>query len=237
MGVVVILDHLCTLLEELDIRGAAPEKALEADLGMDSQERLCFREDVEVRMHVVLADNELSGDLTVAGLAALISRKQLPLPMPSAFDGMLVEDITIAAPRAAVWQGLFDVKRWPRLLPHVVATDVSYDDGRYQEFTMEVDGADGRRISVRSVRRCDEDRITFFQPKPPSFLRHHCGEWFFRDLAGCLTHLTTVHRWNLAAGATAEDAVRIEAMLRDHARLALKTWKKVQEAALQELLA
>jgi hypothetical protein len=228
----LILQQLRALLEELDIDGATPEKALEADLGMDSQERLCFREDVEQRMHIVLGDNELHGDLTVAGLAALISRKQLPIPTPSAFDGILIEDVTIAAPRHVVYQGLFDVATWPQKLPHVTGIEIVYDDGVYQQFIMDVDGADGRRISVRSVRRCMEDRITFFQPKPPAFLRHHCGEWFFRELDSGLTHVTTVHRWNLAEGTSAEEGARITGLLRDHARLALETWKRIHEGAV-----
>ena len=227
----MILPQLITLLEELDVEGVAPEKALEADLGIDSQELLCLREDIEKRMDVTLADDDLDGERTVAGLAALISRKQLPLPSPAAFDGMLVEDVIIAAPMREVWDGLFDVTTWPKKLPHVVAIDVSYDDGRYQEFVMDVDGADGKRISVRSVRRCTPDRITFFQPRPPVFLRHHCGEWFFRDLGDGMTHLMTMHRWNLADGASAAEGIRIAGLLREHARLALDTWKGILETA------
>lgn len=230
----MILRDLIALLEELDIEGASPGKTLEADLGMDSQELLCLREDIERRLSVTLADGELDGDLTVAGLAALISRKQLTLPSAAAFEGSLIEDVVIAAPAREVWDGLFDVANWPNKLPHVVAIDVNYDDGRYQEFIMDVDGADGKRISVRSVRRCLPDRITFFQPKPPVFLRHHCGEWFFRDLGDGMTHLTTMHRWNLANGATAEEGTRIAGLLREHARLALDTWKGILQAAQLE---
>src|SRR5262249_31838222 len=146
----MILQQLITLLKELDIEGASPEKALEHDLGMDSQERLCLSVDIEQRFNVTFADGELAGDLSVTGLAALISRKQLPLPAGTAFDGMLVEDVIIAAPRQAVWRELFDVTSWPEKLPHVAAINVNYDDGRYQEFTMDVAGADGRRLSVRS---------------------------------------------------------------------------------------
>jgi hypothetical protein len=228
----MILQKVCTLLQQVDIEGVTAEKLLEDDLGMDSQERLCFREDIERYMLVSLSDNELHGDLTVGGLAALISRKQLPIPAPVGFDGILIEDVMIAAPLQAVRQALFDVAAWPAKLPHVVAISVAFDDGRYQEFTMDVDGADGKRISVRSVRRCVEDRITFFQPKPPAFLRHHCGEWFFRELDTNLTHLTTVHRWNLADGATDEDASRIAHLLREHACLALNTWKRILEGAV-----
>jgi acyl carrier protein len=227
----MILQELIALLRELDIEGASPGKVLEDDLGMDSQERLCLSEDIEQRFAVTFGDGELGGEQTVAALAALISRKQLPLPVATAFDGALVEDIVIAAPRGAVWQGLFDVAAWPRKLPHVVAIDINYDDGRYQEFTMDVDGADGRRISVRSVRRCAGDRITFFQPKPPVFLRHHCGEWFFRELDDGLTHLTTMHRWTLADGISAAEGTRIAGLLREHARLALDTWKGILETA------
>jgi acyl carrier protein len=228
----MILQQVRALLQQIDIEGATPEKLLGDDLGMDSQERLCFREDIERHLNIALGDNELDADLTVAGLAALISRKQLPIPAPSGFDGILIEDVTIAAPLADVRQGLFDVASWPAKLPHVTGITVAFDDGRYQEFTMDVDGADGKPISVRSVRRCVEDRITFFQPKPPAFLRHHCGEWFFRELDTDLTHLTTVHRWNLADNTTDQEAERITRLLRDHACLALATWKRILEGGV-----
>jgi hypothetical protein len=72
------------------------------------------------------------------------------------------------------------VDKWKELPPHVEDIEVLYDDGVFQEFWMTVRAVDTGVIKVRSVRKCEEERIRFFQPAPPAFLKEHRGEWTWK---------------------------------------------------------
>src|ERR1700722_1730309 len=132
----MIMETLDTLFCELDIRGVAPEKFLESDLGLDFDERLYLREDIEERLRVVILDDDIKSDLTVLDLAGLLSRKLLITPAQEHFEGRLVEDTVISVPIEAVTQALMDVAAWPRRLSHIDEARVTYDDGLHQEFTI-----------------------------------------------------------------------------------------------------
>jgi aromatase len=137
------------------------------------------------------------------------------------------------------YEALFRLEGWPKLLPHVRAVDVLYDDGRYQEFLMTVDSDPGQ-IEVRSVRNCDKENlhIEFFQPTPPKFLKHHAGGWNFTKVDDNTCKITTYHQWNVNAEVAAEtfkDAEqgyqeRVKALLLEHAKFALQTWKRNLES-------
>lgn len=152
-------------------------------------------------------------------------------------QGSLTEEMTIAAPMETVYRHLQAVQQWPRLLPHVEAIDVIYDDGIYQEFYMTVRSDDGTRNKVRSVRKCGPAEITFFQVDPPKFLDRHSGGWKFAETAGEQCVVTTYHQWALndhaktvyppVNGRSAYE--QIEKLLRDHARFALTCWKQILE--------
>lgn len=152
-------------------------------------------------------------------------------------QGSLEEEITMNAPQDLAYQHLRDVQQWPRLLPHVEAIDVIYDDGLYQEFYMTVRGEDGGQHRVRSVRKCDQDKISFFQVDPPKFLDSHAGGWRFRHNQAGQCVVNTYHRWKVndqvgviyspANGLSPQD--QVEKLLRDHARFALTCWKQILE--------
>ena len=80
----------------------------------------------------------------------------------------------IRCPKKDVHNALFNLSPWPNVLPHVNNIEILYDDGTFQEFLMDVKGENGDLIKVRSIRKCLEDTIDFFQPTPPIFLKHHC---------------------------------------------------------------
>jgi hypothetical protein len=229
----MILDRLNTLLRAAGIVGAAPTRFLQADLGMDFQERLCFREDVEVHFQVVIPDEDVETDLTVLEFAGIISRKLLMLPKQMNFGGSAVEDIAIMASTAAVFDVLRDISRWPRVFPDIRDVDVVYDDGLYQEFITECNGAGGDPVSVRFVRRCEPDHITYFQPTSWCFLKHYCGDWFIRPLAHNATNLTFVQRWSLASRAEvlfpAPAMQQVATLLHQQARSSLVLLKRESE--------
>lgn len=141
--------------------------------------------------------------------------------------------------RSKAFEALHNLNRWTEFLPHVEGITVIYDDGRYQEFLMEVRSASGSLINVRSVRKCKApSEITFFQPKPPVFLKHHCGGWRFTTLGDSLTEVKAWHAWDLEPvqasqifpekdGRSTEELVGNT--LIEHAQFALSNWKKVLE--------
>jgi hypothetical protein len=228
-----ILDKLMTIFSEFQIRDPRPDKYLEADLGLKYHERLCLRESIEERLKVIIPDDDLRRDLTMLEFAGLLSRRQLAASEHFCFEGEVTEDIVISAAPATVRRSLLDVTAWPHFLPHVRAVKVTYDDGHYQEFQMDIDGSDGNLLCVRQVRHCKPDHIAYFYPEPVSFLKHHCGEFFVAPLSRYATHLVMVQRWTRSTKrGAASDLARdgpsktdVCASLRTHARLALHSWK------------
>lgn len=96
----------------------------------------------------------------------------------------VITRLPVRAPAGEVYAALADVSAWPGLLPHCESLDVTYDDGRYQEFLMRVETPAGAE-AFRSVRVCDADTlsISYFQPNPPGTLRQHRGSWQVRVTA------------------------------------------------------
>src|SRR5208337_86545 len=179
----MILDTLIDLFGELDIYFVSPDQLLERDLRLDLLDRQCIREDIEERLHVVISDNEIESDLSVLGLAGLLSRKLLTTPGPNGCDGRLQEDIVINTSAENVRRSLLDVKGWSRVLPDVRHVEIMYDDGLHLEFTMDVRGRDGDFLPVRCMQSSELDRITYFDPEPACFLKYHCGDWFINPLS------------------------------------------------------
>ena len=85
----------------------------------------------------------------------------------------------------AVYALLADVSAWPERLPHCKALEIAYDDGHYQEFSMQVETPRGVE-TFRSIRRCSAESltITYFQPEPPAVLRTHHGSWHVKSAPG-----------------------------------------------------
>ena len=146
-----------------------------------------------------------------------------------------MEDTVIFAAPEMVSGLLLDIDAWPNLMPHVRNVRTTYDDGTYQEFTMDVEGVRGKFVPVRSVRRNEPGHIAYFMPGPPSFLKHCCGDWFIRSLGRGATHLTIVLRWTPAAGEASSEpdgvtaSARIEALLGERSKATLAAVKEALE--------
>jgi ribosome-associated toxin RatA of RatAB toxin-antitoxin module len=97
----------------------------------------------------------------------------------------VVTRVPVRAPAGEVYSALANVCAWPGILPHCESLDVTYDDGRYQEFLMRVETPAGTE-AFRSVRACDPDTlsINYFQPEPPGTMRQHHGSWRVRATEG-----------------------------------------------------
>jgi acyl carrier protein len=237
----MLLKMLENAFASMDIDGATPDKSLEYDLGMDSQELVCAATQFEKIFGVRIESGDLTRSMSVFDVAIMISRKLALKSRLGTFDYGLYEDIIIKASMEVVYKALFDVYSWPQKLPHVRHIKRRYDDGMFQEFDMEMDGSGGSTISVHSVRRCEPGRIRFFQPTPPKCLRHHCGEWVLNSMIEDLTHVSTWHQWRLADGANAmfpvqdnmATADRVQSWLTEHARFVLDCWKACLEGGAQ----
>jgi aromatase len=88
--------------------------------------------------------------------------------------------VITGAHKRVAYRLLADLRGWPWLLPHCDAIEVFYDDGRYQEFCMQVRVAD-RTEKIRSMRILGDDCIDYFQPEPPPALEEHRGRWTVTD--------------------------------------------------------
>jgi hypothetical protein len=232
-----ILNDVLNCLEAMDIAGASPGAVLGDGLGMDSQELTCAAARLQKKFGVRVEMSELSRKMCVLDLAALLARKVAMRKQVVALDYGLAEDVVIESTCEQVYRALFDFESWPRKLPHVRGVLKRYDDGVFQEFDMDVKGANRSVLPVRSVRRCEPGTIQFFQPVPPKFMRHHCGGWILHPLTDRLTHVLTWHQWRLsdAAGEAFPEqpgnsvAEQIQRWVADHARYALRCWKSCLE--------
>lgn len=88
---------------------------------------------------------------------------------------------------------LADPTLWPTYQQHCLGTEVLYDDLRYQEFIMKVQVAD-KIEKIRSIRIVEDNKISYFQPNPPSVLEQHQGRWNFEKAAQDRTIITSWHK-------------------------------------------
>lgn len=225
---------------EIDTEGLTPESRLGPDAGMDSQELVELRGLLNQEYGLRLPAGSMKKASTLADVARLMREQQeATRPTAPAKEGFAYSCETrelISRDVPAVYEALFRMDRWDKLLPHVKAIEVLYDDGVYQEFRMTVASASGT-LAVRSVRRCEENKaIDFFQPEPPAYLKHHAGGWRLTPVdGGCEVH--AFHLWNLdeeVAARTFQQAgqdyrEQIRDVLLGHARFALGCWKSILE--------
>jgi acyl carrier protein len=248
--VIMHFENVLRFIRELDIDtpGLTLDSELGRDAGMDSQEIVELTLLLEKAYGIRIPDRTLSKRSTVRdtiGHVERLSAEQAALaPEREGQSRRCEARAVILRRRGDVYQALHRLEDWTRHLPHVLALDVLYDDGRYQEFTMRVASKTGT-LQVRSVRDCDgTSRIDFFQPSPPPFLLHHSGGWRFTDLdGGKATEVVTFHEWRvndevarttfLGSSLPCEEQVR--ELLLEHARAALGHWKRALESGPERL--
>ena len=244
------IKEIISVLEELSIDTAELYAAstFGSDAQLDSQEIVEVRDHLNRKFGIRIPERALKKTSTIGDAAQLVSDLVAakaganPTPAPAAgaapqFEGTCGTKAVIDRPLDVVYDALLDVAAWPKLLPHVKAIDVLYDDREYQEFIMHVESSTGL-LKVRSIRHClSSGTIDFFQPTPPAFLRHHCGGWTFRALPNGSTEVETFHRWNLNEEVAQKtfsgpkpyrDQVRD--LLLEHACFALDCWRNILSA-------
>lgn len=210
----------------------------ETDIGLDSQEIVEFTAMMEGVFKIKLPPVCFCKASSIQDVLQTVQEAQKKGCSPSSvFEGRAEAFLEINCSAEEAYRAIYELEKWPEKLPHVKRIEVLYNDGVYQEFLMDVQSETGM-IYVRSIRRClAEEGITFFQPQPPKFLKHHCGGWNFRKQGdSCL--VTTWHQWNLERPKAQEifpikngllTESQISRLLLSHAEVALNTWKTVLE--------
>ncbi len=207
----------------------------EVDIGLDSQEIVDLTCVLEKRFSIKLPSVCFTKFSSISEVIKRVQEAQTSKNPKPLFEGAVEASLDMDCSPEAAYKAIYEMEKWPEKLPHVKRIETLYNDGIYQEFLMDVQSDTGL-IQVRSIRRCLHGKeITFFQPTPPKFLKHHCGGWsFHKRNSGC--SVKTWHQWNLQAqkaqelfpsqdGVETED--RVANLLRSHAELALSTWKKI----------
>ncbi|GAA0750622.1 hypothetical protein LRH25_19935 [Ideonella azotifigens] len=85
-------------------------------------------------------------------------------------------DIAYPVPAAAVMEAFWRAEHWPGLTEHVTGITFHYEDAQCQVLTMAVNSR-GSHASFQTMRCRQRNRIYYFQPTPPAFLRMHGGYW------------------------------------------------------------
>jgi acyl carrier protein len=226
----------------IETEGLTADSYLSSNLGMDSQEVIELVVALEAKYKIQLPTGIFSRDLSIQEIIDLL-QKQIDSNNSEAttqqnFEFYCEAQTLIERDVDTVYEALHHMEHWAELLPHVTEIEVLYDDGKYQEFLMTV-ASDPGIIKVRSIRNCDRDnkQITFFQPEPPRFLKHHTGGWKFIETKEGQCKVVTYHQWNLKADVAAEvfqhkgnePVEHVKALLLEHAQFALSNWKRILE--------
>ncbi|MDP1609097.1 MAG: phosphopantetheine-binding protein [Chlamydiales bacterium] len=229
----ITIEEIKSIISEFGIDSSKiglHSKLGESEIGLDSQEIVDFTCMVEKRFNIKLPSACFIKKNTLEEVTKCIQEKFLPREL---FEGKVEVSLKINCLAEEAYKAIYEMEKWPEKLPHVKRIETLYNDGVYQEFLMDVQSDTGM-IQVRSIRRClINEEITFFQPNPPKFLKHHCGGWSFQK-EGSACQIKTWHEWNVKKE-KAEEMFPLQTqnhvanLLQSHAELALNTWKILLE--------
>lgn len=98
------------------------------------------------------------------------------------FDELVLsfeDSVRINAPAEPVYDFLYRVGDWPRLIPHVARLELTEDTPGVQVMVMDTLTADGASHTTESVRVCfpHAGRIVYKQTATPALMEAHTGEW------------------------------------------------------------
>lgn len=89
------------------------------------------------------------------------------------------DSVRVKGPGRAVYDFLYRVADWPRLVPHVERLELAEDTPGVQVMAMDTRTADGSVHTTRSVRVCFPGtlRIVYKQTATPALMDAHTGVW------------------------------------------------------------
>ncbi|MGW2421058.1 aromatase/cyclase [Streptomyces sp. NPDC001709] len=89
------------------------------------------------------------------------------------------DSVRVEGPAEPVYDFLYRVGDWPRLVPHVSRLDLTEDTPGVQVMAMDTRTADGSTHTTESIRVCfpDTGRIVYKQTATPALMEAHTGRW------------------------------------------------------------
>jgi polyketide cyclase/dehydrase/lipid transport protein len=118
----------------------------------------------------------------------------------------LVDSGTIQGARSQAFHCFWRAELWPQLTSHVTRVEMAEERECWQRYALHVH-VDGKDYTMETQRiAVPSSFITFYQPKPPYFMRTHSGVWRFEDDDAGNTLVTVSHRVDV------DEAKAIEAL-------------------------
>jgi hypothetical protein len=152
------------------------------------------------------------------------------------FEVLSEETIVIDQPLEVIKNKLWEMEKWPELLPHVLEIEVLYNDKIYQEFFMTI-SSDTGKIKVRSIRSLKEgSQMDFFQPEPPEILKYHAGTWTLEKVNENCTKISLLHKCTpnyekagikFLTDNQKEIRNRIKLWISEHGKTTLSSWRDI----------
>lgn len=89
------------------------------------------------------------------------------------------DSVRVEGPAEPVYDFLYRVADWPRLVPHVARLDLTEDTPGVQVMAMDTRTADGATHTTESIRVCfpEAGRIVYKQTATPALMHAHTGRW------------------------------------------------------------
>ncbi|MGP4001291.1 aromatase/cyclase [Streptomyces sp. 8N706] len=89
------------------------------------------------------------------------------------------DSVRVNGSAESVYDFLYRVQDWPKLIPHVSRLEVTEDEPGVQSMSMDTRTADGSSHTTESVRICfpHAGRIVYKQTVTPALMTAHTGEW------------------------------------------------------------
>lgn len=141
-----------TLLHDFTVAGDAPDDAAWVERATDTNSRA-----------------------ELANLSRLAERWSQLDDLVLSFE----DSVRVNGPAELVYDFLYRVGDWPRLVPHVSRLDLTEDQPGVQVMAMDTVTADGSTHTTESVRVCfpHAGRIVYKQTATPLLMSAHTGEW------------------------------------------------------------
>jgi len=106
----------------------------------------------------------------------------------------LVDNGTIQGAQSEAFRCFWRAELWPQLTSHVTGVKMLEEQECWQRYELYV-RVDGKDYTMQTQRiAVPSSFITFYQPKPPYFMRTHSGVWQFEDDGAGGTLVTVSHR-------------------------------------------
>jgi ribosome-associated toxin RatA of RatAB toxin-antitoxin module len=176
---------------------------------------------------------------------ALSEPDEMPAPTPPARADSIhfSDELRVAAAAERVYSLLWEVERWPQMLPHVKRIAVHSQNADYQDFEMETVGPAGAHVNRSTRWGSPHAAIRYEQTQPPRLFRVHRGVWTIEAGDGGVT-VKSAHSIELEPAqiepvlgrpySPVEAAVLVRHFVGNHSTATLNVIKQLAEGGARE---